>query len=109
MFLLTGETVALQRLNQATAGVFGSGLQGISADGVSVTNTDGVTISKAVGRLSHRADLAKFNLKNIREELEKAISDLRWRLAGGSGRDVTVPKYYNGGGYGNYGGGYGVY
>lgn len=101
--LLTGETVALQRLNQNTAGAFGSGLQGIAADGVSATNVDGVTISKAVGRLSHRADLAKFNLKNIREELAKAIQDLRWRLAGGSGRDVTIPKYNHGGG------GYGIY
>lgn len=107
--LLTGETVALQRLNQTTAGAFGSGLQGVAADGVSATNADGVTISKAVGRLSHRADLAKFNLKNIREELEKAIQDLRWRLAGGAGRDVTIPRYFHGGGgYGGYGGGYGI-
>ncbi len=98
--LLTGETIALARLNQTTAGAFGSGLQGIAADGVSVTNADGVTISKAVGRLSHRADLAKFNLKNIREELEKAISDFRWRLAGASGRDVTIPRYHHG--YGSY-------
>jgi hypothetical protein len=106
--LLTGETVALQRLNQNTAGAFGSGLQGIAADGVSVTNADGVSISKAVGRLSHRADLAKFNLTNIREELERAIRDFRWRIAGGSGRDVTIPKFHHGGGYGGYGGGYGI-
>lgn len=99
--LLTGETIALGRLNQTTAGAFGSGLQGIAADGVSITNADGVTISKAVGRLSHRADLAKFNLKNIREELDKAISDFRWRLAGASGRDVTIPKFFHGG-YGSY-------
>lgn len=99
--LLTGETIALGRLNQTTAGAFGSGLQGIAADGVSITNVDGVTISKAVGRLSHRADLAKFNLKNIREELEKAIQDFRWRLAGGAGKDVTIPKYHHGG-YGSY-------
>lgn len=107
--LLTGETVALQRLNQNTAGVFGSGLQGIAAEGVSVTDVDGISISKAVGRLSHRADLAKFTLKNIREELEKAIQDLRWRLAGGAGRDVTMPRFLHGGGYGNYGGHYGIY
>ncbi len=106
--LLTGETVALQRLNPATAGAFGSGIQGVAADGVSVTNADGVSISKAVGRLSHRADLAKFTLTNIRKELERAIQDLRWRLAGGSGRDVTVPKFFHRGGYGNYGGYYGV-
>lgn len=99
--LLTGETVALGRLNQNTAGSFGSGLQGIAADGVSVTNADGVTISKAVGRLSHRADLAKFTLNHIRKELDKAIQDLRWRLAGGAGRDVTIPKYFHGG-YGIY-------
>lgn len=98
--LLTGETVALQRLNAVTAGSFGSGLQGIVADGVSVTNADGVTISKAVGRLSHRADLAKFNLNHIRKELEQAISDLRWRLAGGAMRDVSIPKFFHTGGYG---------
>lgn len=102
--LLTGETVALQRLNQNTAGSFGSGLVGVAADGVSATNADGVTISKAVGRLSHRADLAKFNLTNIRDELKKAIDDLRWRLAGGSGRDVSIPKFGYGG---NNGRGYG--
>ncbi len=101
--LLTGETVALQRLNQGTAGAFGSGLAGVASDGVSVTNADGVSISKAVGRLSHRADLAKFNLNNIRKELEQAIRDFRWRLSGG--RDVTMPRFFNGG----YGGGYGIH
>ncbi len=105
--LLTGEIVALGRLNINTAGSFGSGLIGAVADGVSTTNVDGVTISKAVGRLSHRADIAKFTLKNIREELEHAIRDLRWRLSGGATRDVTVPKFYHG--YGGYGGGYGSY
>jgi len=105
--LLTGEATALQRLNQATAGSFGSGLQGIAADGVSATNADGVTISKAVGRLSHRADMMKFNLGAIRKELDKAIQDLRWRLAGGAGRDVSIPRGIRGG-YGGYGGGYGV-
>jgi hypothetical protein len=105
--VLTGETVALQRLNQNTAGIYGSGLTGIAADGVSATNADGVTISKAVGRLSHRADLAKFNISNIREELQHAIQDLRWRLAGGAGRDVSVPRFYHG--YGNHGGYYGIH
>jgi hypothetical protein len=80
---------------------------GIAADGVSATNADGVTISKAVGRLSHRADLAKFNISNIREELQHAIQDLRWRLAGGAGRDVSVPRFYHG--YGNHGGYYGIH
>jgi len=102
--LLTGETVALGRLNQHTAGTFGSGIVGIGGDGVSVTDVDGTTISKAVGRLSHRADLAKFTLKNIREELEKAIADLRWRLAGGAGIDVTIPRFLHGGYGGHYGG-----
>jgi len=100
--LLSGEAVALQRLNQNTAGSFGSGLVGIAGDGVSATNADGVTISKAVGRLSHRADLTKFNLEALRKELEHAVADFRWRLAGGAGRDVSIPKY--GGGYGGYGG-----
>lgn len=109
--LLTGESTALGRLNQQTAGSFGSGLVGIASDGVSATNADGVTISKAVGRLSHRADMMKFNLQAIRDELNKAIADLRWRLAGGSGRDVSIPRYFGRGGYGGYGGpggGYGV-
>ena len=104
--LLTGESTALARLNQATAGAFGSGLQGVAADGVSATNVDGVTISKAAGRLQHRRDMMKFNLQAIRDELSKAISDLRWRLAGGSGRDVSIPRYW--GGYGHHGGNYGA-
>lgn len=103
--ILTGETVALGRLNTTTAGVYGSGMQGVAADGVSITNADGVSISKAVGRLSHRADLAKFTLNNIRAELEQAVRDFSWRLAGAAGRDVTIPQYYHRGGYGN---GYGI-
>ena len=99
--LLQSETVALQRLNPGTAGVLGSGIQNVAGDGVSVTDVDGVTISKAVGRLAHRADLAKFNLRNISELLEQGIKDLRWRLAGGTGKDVTIPKW------GGFGGGYG--
>lgn len=105
--LLTGETVALQRLAPSTAGAFGSGLVGTASDGVSVTNADGVSISKAVGRLSHRADLAKFNLRNIRDELTQAIKDFRWRLSGGV--DVATPKYFHNGGYGRFGGGYGIH
>ena len=93
--LLTSESVALGRLNTTTAGVFGSGIIGVAADGVSVTDVDGTQISKAVGRLSHRKDMAQFNLKNIRDELSSAIKDLRWRLSGG--RDVSVPKYFSGG------------
>jgi len=99
--LLQSETVALQRLNPGTAGVLGSGIQQVAGDGVSVTDADGVTISKAVGRLSHRADLAKFNLTNVSTMLETAIRDFRWRLAGGSGKDVTTPKW------GGFGAGYG--
>lgn len=101
--LLTGESTALARLNANTAGAFGSGLQGIASDGVSATNADGVSISKAVGRITARTDMTKFNLEAIRKELNQAIADLRWRLAGGSGRDVSLPRYlggYNGGGYG---------
>jgi len=98
--LLTSELVALGRLNTSTAGAFGSGLVGTSNDGVSITNADGVTISKAIGRLSHRADIGKFNIKKISEELNGAIKDLRWRLAGGVGKDVTMPRYGYYRGYG---------
>lgn len=105
--LLQSESVALQRLNVNTAGAFGSGLQGISADGVSMTNADGVSITKSASRLNLRSDLAKFNLQNISTQLEQAIKDLRWRLAGGNGKDVTMPRW---GTYGNgYGPGYGGY
>jgi len=104
--LLTSELVALGRLNVHTAGVFGSGLVGVNKDGVSITNADGVMISQAVGRLSHRADIGKFNVNKIREELGQAIKDLRWRLASGSGKDVTIPRYGHGMGYGYGPGGY---
>lgn len=102
--LLMSESTALQRLNQVTAGSFGSGLVGVSSEGVSATNADGVQISKSAGRLQHRRDLMKFNLEAIRAELERAIQDLRWRLAGGSGRDVSLPRYFGGyhGGFGGY-------
>lgn len=103
--LLQSESIALGRLNQQTAGSFGSGLQGIAGDGVSVTNADGVSISKGASRLTMRADMAKFNLGQISEQLEQGIKDLRWRLAGGNGKDVTMPRW---GGYGRgYGPGYG--
>ena len=103
--LLQSESVAIGRLNVSTAGTFASGLQGIAADGVSVTNADGVSISKAVGRLQHRRESNRFNLEHVSKQLEEAIRDLRWRLAGGTGKDVSRPRW---GGYGNgYGGGYG--
>lgn len=92
--LLQSESIALQRLNANTAGSFGSGLQGVSADGVSVTNVDGVTITKSIGRLSHRADLTKFNLGNISKMLEDGIKDIKWRLSGAHGIDVTMPRYH---------------
>jgi len=103
--LLRSELVALQRLNAPTAGSFGSGVIGAQADGISVTDADGVQITTAVGRLTTRADLGKFNVGQITEELAKAISDLRWRLAGGSGKNVTMPRFYGpygGGSYGSY-------
>jgi hypothetical protein len=107
--LLTSELVAFQRLNAHTAGRFGSGIIGTAGDGVSVRNADGVTISKSVQRLTTRADLGKYNLDGIRKQLEEAIKDMRWRLAGGNGKDVAIPQYMRGrgGAYGAFGGGYG--
>lgn len=96
--LLQSEGIALQRLNSDTAGAFGSGIVNVSGDGISVTNADGVSISASPTRLSFRADMAKFNLKNIKEELDHAIKDMRWRLAGANGRDVSIPRW---GGHGN--------
>ena len=105
--LLTSELVALGRLNASTAGPFGSGLQNIDREGVSATNADGVSISVSTGRLQHRRDLGKFNVEQISKEIEHAVKDFRWRLAGAQGRDVTRPRYW---GYGHYGyGGYGGY
>ncbi len=100
--LLSSELVALQRLNAQTAGAFGSGVIGATGDGVSVTNADGVTISTSPTRLSTRADLGKFNLDALRQQLEQAIKDMRWRLSGANGKDVTMPRYY-GRGMGSYG------
>lgn len=106
--LLMSETVALARLNANTAGPFGSGLIGTERDGVSATNADGVSISVSTGRLQHRRDLAKFNVEQITEQLNMALKDFRWRLAGGNGRDVSMPRYWHGY-YGNYGRGWGRY
>ena len=96
--LLQSEGIAMQRLNNQTAGVFGSGIVNVSGDGVSVTNADGVSISTSPTRLSFRADMAKFNLKNIKDELDHAIRDLRWRLSGANGKDISIPRW---GGAGN--------
>jgi hypothetical protein len=63
-----------------------------------------VSISSSPTRLSTRADLGKFNLDALREQLEQAIKDMRWRLSGSNGKDVTMPRYY-GRGMGPYGGG----
>lgn len=98
--LLSSELVALQRLNASTAGSFGSGIIGAAGDGISVRNADGVTISTSPTRLSTRADLGKFNLDGLREQLEQAIKDMRWRLSGANGKDVTMPRYLNRGQYG---------
>jgi len=99
--LLQSESVALGRLNQHTAGSFGSGLQGIGSEGVAVTNADGVSINKSGGRLQVRKDMMKFNVENIQGQLESAIKELRYRLSSASGRDVTMPRYgYGRGGYG---------
>jgi hypothetical protein len=105
--LLTSESVALGRLNVNTAGTLGSGIQGVAGDGVSVTNADGVSITKSVGRLQHRATMMKHNLDMMKEQLEHAIKDLRWRLSGCAGKDVSIPRYHSfGHGGGLYGGGY---
>jgi hypothetical protein len=103
--LLMSETVALGRLNANTAGSFGSGLVGIDRDGVSATNADGVSISVSPNRLQHRRDLAKFNVEQITEQLNMALKDFRWRIAGGNGRDVSMPRYW----HGHYGRGWGGY
>lgn len=93
--LLQSELVALQRLNPATAGSFGSGVAGAAGDGVSITNADGVSITTSPTRLTMRSDLGKFNLDALSEQLERAIKDMRWRLSGANGKDVTMPRYLN--------------
>jgi hypothetical protein len=110
--LLTSESVAFQRLNARTAGRFGSGIIGTAGEGVSIRNADGVTISQSVTRLVTRAQMMQYNLDGIRAQLEQGIKDMRWRLAGGNGKDVATPRFFGTGGPGygfGYGGGYGPF
>lgn len=93
--LLSSELIALQRMNAQTAGAFGSGIISAAGDGVSVTNVDGVSITTSPTRLTTRADLGKHNLDALSKQLETAIKDMRWRLSGANGKDVTVPRYHS--------------
>jgi len=104
--IASSEVSALKRLSPTLGGAFGSGLIGIDKAGVSVTNTDGVSISVSPARLTTQAQMYKFDVERLQKELEFAIKDFRWRLS--CGKDVTTIKYYGGYRYGNssY---YGVY
>lgn len=100
--IITGESIAFQRLNAQLGGVFGSGIIGSEREGVTVTNADNVSISVSSSRLTTRAQMIRFNVERIENELDEAVRDFRWRLSGSKGKDVTIPRYPYGGYYGGY-------
>jgi hypothetical protein len=92
--IASSEVSALKRLNPTLGGAFGSGLIGIDGAGVSVTNTDGVSISVSPTRLTTQAQMYKFDVERLKAELDKAVNDMRYRLV--CGKDITNIRYYGG-------------
>lgn len=89
LIILEAEISALKRLGAVTGGgPFGASVTAASQDGISVTNADGVTVSISPTRLTTRSDLHKFDVKNRREELERAVSVFLGRLTGNMGKMV---------------------
>lgn len=83
VIILESEISALKRLAATTGGgPFSSTVANAVNDGITVTNTDGVTISLSPSRLTTKADLHKFDIKTRREELEAAIKAFISRLSG---------------------------
>lgn len=106
--LLRAEATNFKRFNSNLGGTLSSGLVGITGEGVSVTNADGVKIAVSAGRYSARAKMFAEDVDRIAKEIERAIRDFRWRLSGSAGLNVTIPRYYYGAQYTAYNG-YGGY
>lgn len=103
--MLKAEMSNFKRLNVLLGGPLASGIAGAPNEGVSITNADGVKISVSASRYTARAKLFESDVKMIKEELDQAYRDFRWRLSGGAGIDVTMPRY----GFYGYGTGYAGY
>jgi hypothetical protein len=91
--LVASEASNLKRLNVNLGGPLSSGIVTATNEGVSIRNPDGVSISVASSRFSERVGLHKWDYDRINKELEHAIKDFRWRLAGCDGIDITLPRY----------------
>lgn len=102
--LLRAEASNFKRFNSGLGGPLSSGLVGITGEGVSVTNADGVKIAVSAGRFSTRAKMYADDADRVSEEIKRAIRDFRWRLSGSAGLDVTIPRYYYGAYYTTYNG-----
>jgi hypothetical protein len=102
--LLRAEASNFKRLNPSLGGAMSSGLVGVTGEGVSVTNADGVKIAVSPGRFSARAKMFAEDVERVSQEVERAIRDFRWRLSGSAGIDVTIPRYYYGAFYTTYNG-----
>lgn len=87
LVILESEISALKRLGATSGGgPFGSSATSASQDGISVTNADGVQVSISPTRLTVRSDLHKFDVKNRREELERAVTVFLNRMTGNFGK-----------------------
>jgi hypothetical protein len=85
--IITSELSALKRLAATSnSGPYAQLVASASQDGISVKNSDGVTVSISPSRLNVRADLHKFDVKRRNEELEAAIKAYLNRQTGNYGK-----------------------
>jgi hypothetical protein len=89
LIILESEVSALKRLAAtASSGPYASIVGSASQDGISVKNADGVQVTIAPSRLTTRADLHKFDVKNRRDELERMIRAFLNRQTGNYGKMI---------------------
>lgn len=87
--VITGETSSLKRLGAAFAsGPFATVLTGISNEGISVTNADGVTVNISAGRLQARTSMQRLDVETRKDELEMAIRAFLNRMTGNMGKMI---------------------
>jgi len=89
LIILESEVSALKRLAAtAASGPYASLIGSAAQDGISVKNADGVQVTISPSRLTVRADLHKFDVKNRREELERMIRAFLNRQTGNYGKMI---------------------
>lgn len=87
--IITAETSALKRLGASFAsGPFSIVLGGISNEGISVRNADGVDINISAGRLQARTAMQRLDVETRTKELNDAIKAYLSRMTGNFGKMI---------------------